>query len=207
MKKNTIITISREYGSGGRIIGKKLAESLQIPFYDNELITIAAETSGISKEYFKDAELASVGNILFSLSAISPVANNHEIYGLPLNEKIFLIQSKVIKQLAEKNSCVIVGRCADYILQDFPNCTNIFIHADIDDRVKRAVNDYKLPHKNAENVVLKTDKKRASYYSYFTNKKWGRAENYELVLSSSKISIDSAVEIIKHYIELKEKQF
>lgn len=205
MKPNTVITISREYGSGGRIIGKKLAELLQIPFYDNELITIAAEKSGISKEYFKDAESASVGNILFSLSNLSPITTGNEIYGLPLNEKIFLVQSKVIKQLAEESSCVIVGRCADYILQDFPNCTNIFIHAELEDRVNRAINDYQLPHKNAESVVLKTDKKRASYYSYFTNQKWGRTENYELVLNSSKIGIDNAVEVIKYYVHLKEK--
>ncbi len=200
MFQNTVITISRQYGSGGRIIGKKLAEELGIPFYDNELITLAAEKTGLSKDYFKDSETASVGNILLSLSTFTP---SSEIYGLPLNERIFLVQSKIIKDLAEENSCVIIGRCADFILQDYPNCTNIFIHANLDDRVKRAIHTYGLEEKNAENVVLKTDKKRASYYSYFTNKKWGKAENYELVLSSSKIDIDNAVEIIKTYIKLK----
>lgn len=200
MCQNTVITISRQYGSGGRIIGKKLAEDLGIPFYDNELITLAAEKTGLSKDYFKDSETASVGNILLSLSTFTP---SSEIYGLPLNERIFLVQSKIIKDLAEENSCVIIGRCADFILQDYPNCTNIFIHANLDDRVKRAIHTYGLEEKNAENVVLKTDKKRASYYSYFTNKKWGKAENYELVLSSSKIDIDNAVEIIKTYIKLK----
>lgn len=207
MKPNTVITISREYGSGGRIIGKKLADALQIPFYDNELITIAAEKSGISKEYFKDAESSSVGNLLFSLSNLSPVTSGNEIYGLPLSEKIYLVQSKVIKQLAEEGSCVIIGRCADYILQEFPNCTNVFIYADLKDRVNRAVEEYQLPHKNAESVVIKTDKKRASYYSYFTNQKWGRKENYDLMINSSKIGIDNAVEIIKYYIELKENQY
>ena len=200
MSQNTVITISRQYGSGGRIIGKKLAEDLGIPFYDNELITLAAEKTGLAKDYFKNSESASVGNILLSLSTFTP---SSEIYGLPLNERIFLVQSKIIKDLAEQDSCVIIGRCADFILQDFPNCTNIFIHADLNDRVERAIHTYGLEEKNAENIVLKTDKKRASYYSYFTNKKWGKAENYELVLSSSKISIANAVEVIKTYIKLK----
>lgn len=202
MRQNTVITISRQYGSGGRLIGKKLADDLGIPFYDNELITLAAEKSGLSTDYFKNSESASLGNILLSLSNFTP---SSEIYGLPLNERIFLVQSKIIKDLADQGSCVLIGRCADFILQDYPNCTNIFIHGTIKDRVERAIHTYKIQEKNAENIVLKTDKKRGSYYSYFTNKKWGKAENYELVLSSSKISIDHAVEVIKTYIKLKEQ--
>ena len=201
---NTIITISRQYGSGGRAIGKKLAESLNIPFYDNELISISADKSGLSKEYFKDAESTAVNNIILSLSTLAPTT---EIYGLPLNEKIYLIQSKVIKDLASEGPCVIVGRCADHILESFENCVNVFIHSSLADRVKRAVNEYNLPRKNAESVVSKTDKRRANYYNYFTNKHWGNVENYELVLNSGKIGIDNAVNIIKHYVELKEQYY
>ena len=167
MKSNTIITISRQYGSGGRIIGKKLAEALGVPFYDNELINLAAEKTGLAKECFQEAESASIGNLLLSLTSLTPGTDN---YGLPLNEKIFLFQSQVIKDVAEAGSCVIVGRCADYVLQDMPNCINIFIHADLADRTKRAVEAYGLTDKNAEATVVRTDKRRANYYNYFTGK-------------------------------------
>lgn len=202
MSKNMIITISREYGSGGRQVGKKLAETLGIPFYDNELISLAAEKSGLSKDYFKDSEGSTVGNILLSLSTL---ASPTEVYGLPLNEKVFLVQSTVIKEVAAQGPCVIVGRCADYILQDYENCVNVFIHADMEDRVARAINEYGVSQKNIENVILKTDKKRASYYSYFTNKKWGNVNNYELVISTSKIGIDHVVEVIQNYAALREE--
>lgn len=203
MKENTIITISRQYGSGGRLVGRKLAEALGISFYDNELIALSAEKSGIAQKYFAEAESVPVGNILLSLSTLTPAAGLNEVYGLPLNEKVFLVQSQVIKDLAEKESCVIVGRCADYVLQGYPNCINVFVHAPLKDRVNRVINEYKMPHKNIENMINKTDKRRANYYSYFTNQKWGRIENYELVLDSSKIGIDHAVEVIETYVRLK----
>lgn len=201
MSCNTIITISRQYGSGGRTIGKKLAQHLEIPFYDNELISISADKSGISQTYFKDAESTAINNIVLSLSTLAPTT---EIYGLPLNEKIFLIQSKVIKDLAEEGPCVIVGRCADYILQNYDNCVNVFIHSSLANRVRRAVTSYNLPEKGAETAVSKTDKRRANYYNYFTNKRWGDAQNYELVLNSDKIGLDNTVELIQDYIKRKQ---
>ena len=204
MSEKIIITISREYGSGGRLVGKKLAQLLNIPFYDNELITLAAEKTGLSKDYFKDAESSSVGNMLLSLSNLLPNNSPHEIYGLPLNEKIFLVQSQVIRDVAEKGSCVIIGRCADYVLKDNPYCTNVFIHADMKDKIRRTVDVYELTEKNVEYTIVKTDKRRANYYSYFTNQKWGQAENYELILNSSKIGIDNAAEVIKTYVLLKQ---
>ena len=204
MEQKIIITISRQYGSGGRLVAKKLAQALNIAFYDNELISLAAEKSGISQKYFADAEAAPVGNILLSLSTLTPSAKVNEIYGLPINEKVFLVQSQIIKELAEKKSCVIVGRCADYILKDFAHCSNIFIQADMGDRVKRALNEYGLSSQHAESMVSKTDKRRANYYNYFTNNKWGNINNYDLVLNTSKIGIDSAAEIIKSYVQLKE---
>ncbi len=198
MERNLIITISRQYGSGGRIIGKKLAEQLEIPFYDNELINLAAEKTGLSKECFKDAESVSTSNLLLSLSTLTPTVDT---YGLPLNEKIFLVQSQVIKEVADQGSCVIVGRSADYVLSENPNCINVFIYADLEDRVKRAVELYGLDAKNAKNAVIKTDKKRAGYYNYFTGKKWGRLENYDLAINTSKITLDDVVEILKLYVE------
>ncbi len=196
--QHKIITISRQYGSGGRIIGKKLADKLNIPFYDNELINLAAEKTGLSEECFREAESVSTGNLLFSLTNLTPTVDS---YGLPLNEKIFLVQSQVIKEVAEQGSCVIVGRSADYVLSDFANCINIFIHANIDDRVKRATELYGLDAKHAESSVIKTDKKRANYYNYFTSRKWGKLENYDLSINTSTIDLDDVVEILKLYVE------
>ncbi|MDD3394897.1 MAG: cytidylate kinase-like family protein [Anaerotignum sp.] len=199
MNKHKIITISRQYGSGGRIVGKLLAERLNIPFYDNELITLAAEKTGLSKECFVNAEETSAGNLLLSLTTITPSIDS---YGLPLNEKIFLVQSQVIKEVAEKGSCVIVGRSADYVLSDMENCINVFLQADLKDRINRAVTQYDLPEKNAEAAVIKTDKRRANYYNYFTGLKWGTAENYDLILNTSRMELEKIVDVIEKYISL-----
>ncbi len=200
MNHHKVITISRQYGSGGRIVAKKLAEALNIPFYDNELITLAAEKTGLSVECFKDAEKTSVGNLFFSLTSLAPSMDS---VGLPLNEKIFLVQSQVIKEVADEGPCVIVGRSANYVLEENPNCINIFLQADLPDRVERAVTMYDLPEQHAEATVLKTDKRRANYYNYFTGGKWGKAENYDLILNTSRMDLDKIVEVIKTYVSLR----
>lgn len=200
MKQNKIITISRQYGSGGRIVGKKLADALGVPFYDNELINLAAEKTGLSKECFKEAENTSTGNLLFSITSL---ASGMDSCGLPLSEKIFLVQSPVIKEVAEEGSCVIVGRSANYVLSENPNCINVFLQADLKDRVERAVRHYNLPEKNAEAAVIKTDKRRANYYNYFTGGKWGKAENYDLILNTSRLDLDHVVEVIKAYVSYR----
>lgn len=200
MNQHKVITISRQYGSGGRIVGKKLADALSIPFYDNELITMAAEKTGLSVECFKDAEKTSVGNLFFSLTSLTPSLDSA---GLPLNEKIFLVQSQVIKDVAEEGPCVIVGRSANYVLSAHPNCINIFLQADLPDRVKRAVEAYHQDPHGAEAMVIKTDKRRANYYNYFTGGKWGKAENYDLILNTSRMDLDKIVEVIKTYVSLR----
>ena len=200
MNQHKVITISRQYGSGGRIVAKKLADALGIPFYDNELITMAAEKTGLSVECFKDAEKTSVGNLFFSLTSLTPSIDS---VGLPLNEKIFLVQSQVIKEVAKEGPCVIVGRSANYVLQDNPNCINIFLQADLPDRVARAVNTYHHDPQGAEAMVIKTDKRRANYYNYFTGGKWGKAENYDLILNTSRMDLDKIVEVIKTYVSLR----
>lgn len=203
MKNNTIITISREYGSGGRIIGQKVSEKLGIPFYDNELITLAAERSGINEEYFKEVDTMPKSSIILSLSVLSP---STEVYGMPLNEKIFLTQSKVIREVAEEGPCVIVGRCADYVLENNPNVVNVFIHSSMPNRVKRVKEVYgDKVHDNIESYIKKIDRRRASYYSFFTDKSWGKANNYSLVLNSNQIGIDNCVDIIIDYINKKEE--
>lgn len=200
MNQHKIITISRQYGSGGRIVGKKLADALGVPFYDNELINLAAEKTGLSKECFKEAENTSAGNLLFSITSL---ASGMDSCGLPLSEKIFLVQSQVIKEVAEEGSCVIVGRSANYVLSENPNCINIFLQADLKDRVQRAISQYDLPEKNAEAAVIKTDKRRANYYNYFTGAKWGKAENYDLILNTSRLDLDHVVDVIKTYVSYR----
>ena len=200
MNQNKVITISRQYGSGGRIVAKKLADALGIPFYDNELITMAAEKTGLSVECFKDAEKTSFGNLFFSLTSLTPSLDSA---GLPLNEKIFLVQSQVIKEVAAAGPCVIVGRSADYVLQDNSNVINVFLQADLPDRVKRAIDAYGQDTEGAEAMVVKTDKRRANYYNYFTGRKWGKAENYDLILNTSRMDLDKIVEVIKTYVSLR----
>lgn len=200
MNSHKVITISRQYGSGGRMVGQLLAERLGIPFYDNELINLAAEKTGLSKECFSNAEETSASNLLLSLTTLTPSLDS---YGLPLSEKIFLVQSQVIKEVAEKGSCVIVGRSADYVLSDMENCINVFLQADLKDRVERAITEYGLTEKNVENTVIKTDKRRASYYSYFTGLKWGRTENYDLILNTSRMDLEKIADVIEKYVSLR----
>lgn len=202
MSERTIITISRQYGSGGRKIGQLLAETMGIPFYDNEIITMAAKDSGIHETYFKEAETMARSSINLSLSILSP---STERYGMPLNEKIYMTQSKVITDLAEKGPCVIVGRCADYVLENNHAVVNIFIHSSMANRIKRATSEYNLPKEGAETFIRKVDKSRANYYSYFTNKTWGRAENYHLVINSDFIGIDNSVKMIESFVKLREE--
>lgn len=199
--KKTIITISRQYGSGGHDIGKKLADELKIPYFDYKLISKeATKQSGIGTEFFETAEDIPSNNFLYSLSMLAP---STEVYGMSLNEKVFRVQSSVIKDLAQKQSCIIVGRCSDYILKDFENCIHIFIVASLKTRVKRAISEYNLPKENAEKKVIKTDKCRETYYNYHTDQKWGNPSNYDLIINTDKIEIDNAVKIIKSYIDLR----
>ena len=155
MKENLIVTISRQYGSGGREIGQKLAARLGIPYYDKELIILAAEKSGYARSLFEEADQKASNSMIFSLMRAGSMANS---YDMPLNDKIYLIQSGVIQQVARQGSCVIVGRCADYVLQDKFPCVNIFIHAPLRQRIERGVALYGLAPDDAQSVILKTDK-------------------------------------------------
>ncbi len=205
MATNTVITISRQYGSGGRFVGRKLAEALNIPFYDKELIAMAAEESGMSRELFEKADEKASNSLLYTLSM-----NSYLLHGmagvpdLPLNDKVFLVQSEVIRKIADKGPCVIVGRCADYILRELPNCVNVYIYSDMEDRVARATTYYNLSADRAKEQIQKTDKKRATYYNFYTNLKWGRAENYDLSLNSAKIGIDGCVDVICRFVNCAE---
>lgn len=201
MKK--VITISRQYGSGGREIGKKLADQLGIPFYDNELIERAAKESGFSTAAFENAENKATNSLLYSIAMGMNAYGNQELgfAHLSLDDRIYLAQSEVIRSIADEGPCVIVGRCADYVLKERPDVISIFIWAGMESRIKRAIELYNLSPVKAEENILKIDKRRANYYNYHANDKWGKAENYHLALRSDSLSLDKCVECIRQYVE------
>lgn len=200
-----IITISRQYGSGGREIGKKLAASLNIPFYDNELIARAVKESGFAAAAFENAERKATNSLLYSIAMGLNAYGSQELgfTHLSLDDRIYLVQSDVIRKVAQEGPCVIVGRCADYILKDMPDVVNVFIWAGLEFRKKRAMELEHLPKDKVEEEIRRIDKRRANYYNYHANEKWGKAENYHLSLRSDYIGIDNCVECIKNYIEHK----
>ncbi len=204
MSKNTIVTIGRQYGSGGRWIGQKLAREMGVPFYDNELLILAAKESGMSKELFEAADETAASGFSHAIAGSSYLFGSRlsPLYDLPINDKLFILQSNVIHELAQKSSCVIVGRCADYVLEEdeAAQCVNVFIHASMAARRKRAVEIFGIDPAKVEDVLIKTDKRRANYYNYYTCRKWGLAENYHLALDSGAVGTDNAVRVILEYV-------
>ena len=193
-----VITISREYGSGGRQIGESVAKELGIPFYDKELIHMAAEKSGMSAGFIEKSDENIPNTFLHNLkySAYSGY-DSISYYDTPITDKVFLAQSSVIKDLAAQGSCVIVGRCAHYILRNEPGLVAVFIRGELEDRIRRAVEYYGLPQQNAAERIKKIDKNRVNYYKYYTSRQWGMIENYDLVINSSFTGSGGAVAVIK----------
>ncbi len=208
MSSNYIITITRQYGSGGHDIGKCLADKLDIPFYDKELISIAAKESGISPEIFNNVDETATNSLLYSLSTgLYNFGNSFSsINDLPVNDQLYILQHKIIKDLASKGTFVVVGRCADYVLKDLQNVVKVFIYADIDSRVKRAIARNEIDPARAKQAVQKADKRRANYYSFYSGKKWGLADNYDLCINTTNISTDQATDIIMKYIDIIDKK-
>lgn len=204
---NKIYTIGREFGSGGREVGEKLAQKLGIKLYDKELLQQAAKDSGFCEEIFENHDEKPTNSFLYSL-----VMDTYSVSGysaapfldMPLNHKVFLAQFETIKKIAEKESCVIVGRCADYALSDNPDCINIFIHADLDVRIKNVSKNLNITENKARDIINKTDKQRASYYNYYTSKKWGDSKSYNLSLDAGKLGTDNCVEMILKFRELMD---
>ena len=192
-----IITIGREYGSGGRSIGEEAAKMLGYGFYDKVLIDLAAKKSGFAIDYIRNTEEQVTPNYLFNRAANGYYANSMFINdGLPASDNLFILQSKIIRELAEKGPCVIVGRCADYILRDRTDCLNVFIHAPLADRVARAVGEYGLPAEGAEKTVQRNDKIRSKHYQYYAGSKWGHIHRYHLTLNSSAFGCEAAAALI-----------
>ncbi len=195
---NLIITISREFGSGGRLVGEKLALSLGIPFYDKEIIHMAADKSGLSPDYIQRVEEQASSSLLFNLVTSAYASPTFSMqYETPTSEKAFMAQMAVIREVAAKSACVIVGACADYILREEENCFKVFIRGEQDDKIHRAVDVYHLPPNGIGARVSKIDKGRSKYYKYYTGETWGDRENYDLMINTSLCGIDGAVDIIK----------
>lgn len=204
----SIVTISREFGSGGREIGKRLADKLNVPFYDKELLEMASKESGIARELFVKNDESYTNSFLYSLvMGTYPVSPDGRLNPeLPLNHKIFLAQFETIKKLAEKGPCVIVGRCADYVLKEEPTVIDFFISGNMYDKKKRILERYDIEKPKVEEFIRKTDKRRASYYNYYTDMKWGDARNFDLCINSSKSGIEGAVDLMLAYIGIKENK-
>ena len=206
MEKKIIITIGRQYGSGGRYVGKKLAEQLGIAFYDKELINLASKESGICGEFFEKADERNSGSLLKALAM--GFSMNNAIFqsnDYLSNESLFQIQSDVIRKVAAEQSCILVGRCADYILRDNPRCVNVFISSSREDRIARLCHLHSISEDAAEEKMNKADKRRAEYYNYYSYKTWGAAATYHLCIDSSVLGIDETVSYIEEFVRKKLK--
>lgn len=215
MKK--IITISREFGSGGQVIGRQVAQELGYDFYDKELIDLTAQESGLSPDFIEKNEQnlssAWIYNLLVgtSYAGVSTGAvGGHSVAShspvIPLADQVFNAQRKTILSLAKKSPCVIVGRCADYILStseeiDQKELLNIFVYADLDDKVRRAIDQYDVPEKEAKKFILQANKRRANHYNTFTENIWGDRKNYDLLINSSTLGLEESAKMIVEFIK------
>lgn len=188
--KNRILTISREFGSGGRTIGKKSAETLGIPCYDNELITQMARESGFAEEYIRQSGESAPGGFLEAAFFSS------RVFGPTNEDYLWQVQQQVILDLARKGPCVIVGRCADYILRDSADCLTAFIHADPEFRARRIVQVYGEKTESPQQRLRDKDKRRAAYHRFYTDMKWGYARNYHVALDSGVLGLDACAQIL-----------
>lgn len=200
----SIITIGRQYGSAGRYIGQEIAKYFGIKYYDKELLEHAADHSGICKELFENHDEKPTNSFLYSLvmDTYSFGYSSAGFTDMPLNHKVFLAQFDAIKHLAEEGPCVMVGRCADYALAENKDCFSVFVHADMEHRIARITKLYNKSEKQARDMINKTDKSRASYYNYYTNKKWGAAESYDLCVNSGCLGYDGAIRTIIEAVKI-----
>ena len=201
MENKIVVTIGRQFGSGGREIGKKLAEVLGIAYYDKELMAFTARESGLCKEFFEKADEKVSGNLSYAFSLGYSYMGAYAPYNDILsNDGLFKLQSDAIRNLADKQSCVLVGRCADYILRNDPACISVFIHNKMENRIQRIMQNEKVTEQEAKEKIASIDKSRASYYNYYTNKTWGVASSYDLSVDASVLGIDETVLFIKSFV-------
>ena len=201
MDKRLVITIGRQCGSGGRRIGQMLAEQLGIKCYDKEILNRAAKESGLAAELFETHDEKPTSSFLYSL--VMDTYSLGYTSSSYINHKIFLAQFDTIKKLASEESCVIVGRCADYALADDPNAFSVFITGDDDDKIKRIMETNNIDANKAKDIMIKTDKKRSSYYNYYSSKRWADSRSYDMCVNSTKLGLEGSVELIKTYAKIK----
>lgn len=206
MDKKFAVTIARQYCSGGHEIGEKLAKKLGVDFYDKELLALAAKKSGYAESVFEKADEVATNSLLYSVVMGSYPMNSlfFQNNNMLTNDTLFAIQSKVIKELVQDKSAVIVGRCSNYVLRDEPNLVRVFLRADLDFRKKRFMELYakeNTKEKDVESILNKADKKRATYHSYYSGMDWDSIHGYDIVLNTAKIGVDGAVDQIANYIE------
>lgn len=205
---NTVITIGRQFGSAGHEIGEKVAEYFGIKCYDKELLTRAAKESGFCEEMIQNHDERPTNSFLYNLvmDTYSFGYNASSFVDMPISHKVFLAQFDTIKKVAAEEPCVIVGRCADYALAELTNCIHLFIYADEETKTKRIMERYQLSEAKARDMMIKKDKQRQSYYNYYSSKKWGRADSYDLCVNSSVLGVEGTVKLVAQYVEEFEKR-
>ena len=199
MAKKVIITIARQYGSGGREIGERVAELLGIPIYDKEIIDEAAKKGNLNVEVIKSADESAANSLLYTLAMGSNIVGTtmHFGYKMPINDKLFILQSEVIKEYAEKGSCVVIGRCSDHVLRDVDGVFRLFIYGDLEHRKARVAQRHpEIKSSQVIDIINKTDKRRSSYYNFYTGNKWGKYDNYDMAINSSTLGIEGTAQLI-----------
>ena len=203
MANNLIITIGRQYGSGGREIGRKLALRLGIPFYDRELISRAAKKSGFSEDLFDQLDKRATNSLLYSLTMFGSTGLN----GMSLTDQLFLAQANIIREIADSGPAVLVGRCADHVLREYDNRFDFFITGSLDDRLQRIQthDDYELSGKSPRAALEKMGKQRSTYYNYYTGKVWGKSDHYDLCINAGRLGVENSIEVILAYVNALKK--
>ena len=199
MAKKIIITIARQYGSGGREIGERVAKLLNIPIYDKEIIADAAAKGDFHVDAIKAADESAANSLLYTLAMGSNIVGTtmHFGYKMPINDKLFILQSEVIKEYAEQGSCVVIGRCSDYVLREEDGICRLFIYGDLEHRKARVAERHpELKSSQIIDVINKTDKRRSSYYNFYTGNKWGKYDNYDMAINSSTLGIEGTAQLI-----------
>ncbi len=199
---NMVITIAREYGASGRFTGEILSEKMGLPCYDRELITMAVDKSGFNEDVIESYDEKAQSSLLYTL-AVGSVDYGTPVplsFHMPMSDKLYIMQSNIIKELAEKSPCIIVGRCADHVLHDNEKRIAVFLKADLQVRAQRVADRHNISVSEAQDLCVKTDRRRASYYSHYTGQKWGRAELYDLMIDTTRIDAHGAADVIAQYV-------
>ena len=199
-----VVAISREFGSGGRLLGERLAQELGLRFYDRALLTLAARDSGFAPEAFEEAEAEAANRFLFNLSMGGGAIRDGLFWAAPpVGDQIFIAQSKTIERLAGEGGCVLVGRCAAHLLRRDPHCLKVFVHGEKEDRLRRIVSQYGVPEAGAEDLLNRMDRGRANYYEHYTTSKWGDVHDFDLAVNTTSLGLELAVRLVRMTAEAR----